>query len=157
MKIVSNLIYQSTHEYKSVHRTAPFNVVKIAQTHPQKSKKISIIKLDKSLADVLPSSRPSSLRMLIAPSPHHCSPIGRAPLHSSVKTGASTGGGNCSPGSSRLLAFSRLKKPMCQEMSARSYALHSVCPQLSFFSFQFSYACGSQIMGTDPRIGREES
>ena len=29
-------------------------------------------------------------------------------------------------------AFCRLKKPRCQEMSARGYALHSVCPQLSF-------------------------
>ena len=30
-------------------------------------------------------------------------------------------------------AFHRLKKPRCREMSARGYALHSVCPQLSFF------------------------
>ena len=30
-------------------------------------------------------------------------------------------------------AFRRLKKPKCREMSARGYALHSVCPQLSFF------------------------
>ena len=29
-------------------------------------------------------------------------------------------------------AFRRLKKPRCGEMSARGYALHSVCPQLSF-------------------------
>ena len=28
-------------------------------------------------------------------------------------------------------AFCRLKKPRCREMSARGYALHSVCPQLS--------------------------
>ena len=32
-------------------------------------------------------------------------------------------------------AYHRLKKPRIREMSARS-ALHSVCPQLSFFSFQ---------------------
>ena len=32
-------------------------------------------------------------------------------------------------------AFRRLKKPRCREMSARGYALHSVCPQLSFFSY----------------------
>ena len=29
--------------------------------------------------------------------------------------------------------FRRLKKPSSREMSARGYALHSVCPQLSFF------------------------
>ena len=31
-------------------------------------------------------------------------------------------------------AFRRLKKPRCREMSARGYALYSVCPQLSFFA-----------------------
>ena len=31
--------------------------------------------------------------------------------------------------------FRRLKKPRCREMSARGYALRSVCPQLSFFPF----------------------
>ena len=30
-------------------------------------------------------------------------------------------------------AFRRLIKPRIREMSARGYALHSVCPQLSFF------------------------
>ena len=30
-------------------------------------------------------------------------------------------------------AFRRLKKPRSREMSARGYALHSVCPRLSFF------------------------
>ena len=30
--------------------------------------------------------------------------------------------------------FRRLKKPWIREMSARGYALHSVCPQLSFLS-----------------------
>ena len=30
-------------------------------------------------------------------------------------------------------AFRRLKKPRSWEMSARGYALHSVCPQLFFF------------------------
>ena len=34
-------------------------------------------------------------------------------------------------------AFRRLKKPRSREMSARGYALHSVCHQLSF-SFSFS-------------------
>ena len=32
-------------------------------------------------------------------------------------------------------AFRRLKKPRCREMSARGYALHSLCPQLSFHTF----------------------
>ena len=32
-------------------------------------------------------------------------------------------------------AFRRLKKPRSREMSARGYALHSVCSQLSFFSW----------------------
>ena len=29
-------------------------------------------------------------------------------------------------------SFRSLKKPMCREMSARGYAIHSLCPQLSF-------------------------
>ena len=42
---------------------------------------------------------------------------------------------NCSPVSSR-----RVKKPRCREMSARGYAPHSVCPQLSFlFVVKFVY------------------
>ena len=42
---------------------------------------------------------------------------------------ACTRGGNCSPGSSRFIvrSFRRLKKPRSWEMSARSYALYSVC------------------------------
>ena len=32
-------------------------------------------------------------------------------------------------------AFRRFKNPRSQEMSARGYALYSVCPQLSFFPF----------------------
>ena len=32
-------------------------------------------------------------------------------------------------------AFLRLKKPRSREMSARGYALHRICPQISFFSF----------------------
>ena len=32
--------------------------------------------------------------------------------------------------------FAGSKKPRCREMSARVYALHSVCPQLSFFPLQ---------------------
>ena len=31
-------------------------------------------------------------------------------------------------------AFHGPKKPRCREMNARGYALHSVCPQLSFFN-----------------------
>ena len=31
-----------------------------------------------------------------------------------------------------IWAFRRLKKPRCREMSASGYALHSVCPQISF-------------------------
>ena len=48
-----------------------------------------------------------------------------------IGPGACTRGGTCSSDSSRLhRAFRRLKKPRWREMSARSYALHSVCPQL---------------------------
>ena len=32
-------------------------------------------------------------------------------------------------------AFRRLKKPRCRNTCARGYALHSVCPQLSYFPF----------------------
>ena len=39
-------------------------------------------------------------------------------------------------------AFCRLKKPRSREMSARSYAFHSVCPQLAFFlSIYISFLC----------------
>ena len=41
---------------------------------------------------------------------------------------------------SNIWAFRRLKKTKIREMSARGYAIHSVCPQLSFypgFSFVF--------------------
>ena len=40
----------------------------------------------------------------------------------------------CSPGSSRLylLGVLQAKKPKSRDMSARGYARHSVCPQLSF-------------------------
>ena len=34
-------------------------------------------------------------------------------------------------------ASRRLEKPMCREMSARGYPLHSVCAQLSFFPLSF--------------------
>ena len=37
-------------------------------------------------------------------------------------------------------AFRRLKKPRCREMSARGYALHSVCP-LHFPSYTTLYMC----------------
>ena len=75
--------------------------------------------------------------MLIGPRPHHCSPIGRALLHSSLKTSTW-----CLHWERKLQsrqyvgsiawAFRRLKKPRCREMSARGYELHSACPQLSF-------------------------
>ena len=40
-------------------------------------------------------------------------------------------------GNSIVWAFRRLKKPRYREMSARGYALHNVCPQLSFsYDFQ---------------------
>ena len=82
--------------------------------------------------------------MLIVPSPHHCTPIGRALLHSSVKTSTWClhWGGNCSPGSSRLyrLGVSQAQKTKVfepvtkvREMSARGYALHSVCPIFPFY------------------------
>ena len=50
---------------------------------------------------------PSSLVVLIGPSSHHCSPIGRAPIQSSEKRlpCVRTGDGKCSPGSSRLSRF----------------------------------------------------
>ena len=74
---------------------------------------------------------------LIGPSPHHYS--GRNPVYSNVKRvpDACTRGGNCSPGSKRFyrLGVHRLTKPRCGEMSARSYALQSVYPQLSIFFF----------------------
>ena len=75
----------------------------------------------------------------MGPSPRHSLPIGRAPVHSTVKPStwclhveetavqAIVG--------SIVWAFSRLKKPRSREMSARSYALHSVRPKLSFFFF----------------------
>ena len=64
--------------------------------------------------------------------------LARALLHSSVKPStwcACTGGRNCSPGSSKLcrLGVSQAQKAKCREMSARGYALRSVCPQLSVF------------------------
>ena len=82
---------------------------------------------------------PSSLVVLIGPSPHHCSPTGRALLHSSVKTST-----RCfhwgeetavhAIVGSIIWAFRRQKKPRCREMSTRGYALHSECPKFSFLS-----------------------
>ena len=45
-----------------------------------------------------------------------------------------------------IRAFRRLKKPRSLEMRARGYALHSVCPQLSFF---FSYSTVRNKIATD--------
>ena len=78
--------------------------------------------------------------MLTGPSPHDCSPLWRAPIHSIVNTStwysheeiaaqAAVG--------SIVWAFRRLKKSRSQEMSARGYALHSVSPKLSFYHFSF--------------------
>ena len=88
--------------------------------------------------------------MLIGPSPHHCSPIGRAPLPTQLKckneylvlalgeeTAVQEVVGCIN------WAFRRLKMLRCQEMGARGYALHSVCPQISFsflyYYFYYSY------------------
>ena len=61
------------------------------------------------------------------------------------ETGIGTRGGNCSPGSSRLycLGVSQAQKAKSREMSVRGYALHSVCPQLSFLvtAFVFMNIC----------------
>ena len=43
-------------------------------------------------------------------------------------------------------AFRRLKKPRCRVMSARGYALHSVCPQLSFFFIRERFV-NSRLVG----------
>ena len=79
---------------------------------------------------------PSWLGMLIGPSPYHCSPIGRPPVHSSVKNeylvlplGEETA--VQAVVGSIVRAFRRLKEPRIRERSARGYALYSVFPQLS--------------------------
>ena len=86
------------------------------------------------------------LVMLIGPSPHHCSPI-RArptplkckneylvlPLREETAVQAVVG--------TIVWAFRRLKKPRCRNMSARGYALHSVCPQISFL-YEFADVSG---------------
>ena len=45
-------------------------------------------------------------------------------------------------------AFGRLKKPRIREMSARGYALHSVCPQLPFI-FVFSKTINTGIFSSE--------
>ena len=94
--------------------------------------------------------------MLIGPSSHHCSPIGRAPLHSSVKRvpGACTGEETAVQAvvGSIVWAFRRLKKPRCREISARGYALHSVCTQLSFFPFVSVAGEGCRLMEKEGRL-----
>ena len=79
---------------------------------------------------------PSSLGMLIGPSPYHCSPIGPTPLKcENVYLVLALGKETAVQAvvGSIVWAFGRLKKPRCWEMSARGYALDSVCPQISFF------------------------
>ena len=44
-----------------------------------------------------------------------------------------------------VYSFRRLKKPRCREMSARSYALHSVCPRISFFFLSFISGSDSSL------------
>ena len=72
-------------------------------------------------------SLPSSLRLPIGPTPHHCSPpvsFGRrATDHSTVKTSTL-----CSHWR-RKLSF---KNPRSQGMSARGNALRSICPTFTF-------------------------
>ena len=71
----------------------------------------------------------SSLGMFTGPSPHNCLSTGRVPVHSTVQTGACTGGENCSPGISRLyrLGVSHAKKAKksgdeCPPLRASAYA-----------------------------------
>ena len=42
--------------------------------------------------------------------------------------------------------FSRLKKPRCWEMSARGYAIHSVCPKLIFFPLISTFRVGPTVV-----------
>ena len=85
----------------------------------------------------------SSLVVLIGLSPHHCSCVGRAPLHSSVKTKHSENTlclQKCRKPvqavvGSIVWVFPRPKKPTSRKMSASGYAFQSVCPQLFFFIF----------------------
>ena len=89
---------------------------------------------------------PSSLVVLIRPSPHHRSHIGRAPIHSSVKTSTRClhyGGGNCSPGSSRLyrLGISQAQKAIVSgDASAGS---KSQCAATRFIAYapNFTFRC----------------
>ena len=79
---------------------------------------------------------PNTLEMLIGPSPHLCSPRART-SHPTVKTSTwclHERGGTAAQAvvGSIVWAFRRLKKPKSRQMIARLYALHSVCPQLSF-------------------------
>ena len=82
---------------------------------------------------------PSSLGILIRLRPHHCSSIARpSPLNSSneyvvLVLGKETAVQAVVGGI--VWTFRRLKKPRNGEMSARGYALHSVCPQLPFSLF----------------------
>ena len=97
--------------------------------------------------------------MLIGPRPHHCSPVGRTPLHSKCKNlylVLALGEGTTvqTVVGSIVLAFRRLKKPRCREMSARDYSLHSVCPQLFFFSRKIS---SSSLGATDMLDSRNQS
>ena len=93
---------------------------------------------------------PSSLGMLNGASLHHCSPIGRAPLHSSVKTSTW-----CVHWGRKLQSRQQSALSSGRFASSKSqggYALHSVCPQLSFFSLP----CLNQIKRLRP-LGSEIS
>ena len=79
---------------------------------------------------------PSSLGLLIEPSPHHCSPIGRPYFCKNENLGLALGEETAvqTVVGSIVSAFRRIKRPRRWEMSARGYALYSVCTQL-YFSF----------------------
>ena len=78
---------------------------------------------------------PSSLRMLIRSSSHNCSPIRRAPLECKNEYLVLVLGEETEAQAvvgSIVWAFRWLKEPSNQEMSARGFALHSVCPNFPF-------------------------
>ena len=85
--------------------------------------------------------RPSSMGMPIGSSPHHCSPIGYPPLCKNEYLVLSLGRETAARAvvGAIVWAFRRRKKPRSRGMSARGYALLSVCLQLSF-SFPINHA-----------------
>ena len=73
----------------------------------------------------------------MGPSAHHCSPKGRAPIHSSVKTSTwclHQGRWKLQSRQQTDLSSRRFatQKSRIRDMSARGYALYCVRPQLSF-------------------------